>query len=66
MLFVQNPPSVPTLVLVQVVAWLRGTKVIIDWHNLGYTILGQKLGNDHPLVKLYEMCELHLLLISSH
>lgn len=51
----QNPPSIPTLVLVQIAAWLRGSKVIIDWHNTGYSILGMKLGPNHPLVKLYEL-----------
>jgi hypothetical protein len=38
------------------VAWLRGSKVIIDWHNLGYTILGLKLGEDHFLVKIAKWC----------
>ncbi|KAK7688235.1 hypothetical protein QCA50_008605 [Cerrena zonata] len=48
---VQNPPSIPTLALVWLVSKLRGSKVIIDWHNLGYSILALKLGNEHPFVK---------------
>jgi beta-1,4-mannosyltransferase len=31
---------------------LRQTKLIIDWHNFGYSILALKLGQSHPLVKL--------------
>jgi beta-1,4-mannosyltransferase len=31
---------------------ILGSKIIIDWHNLGYTILALKLGADHPLVRL--------------
>jgi beta-1,4-mannosyltransferase len=48
----KNPPSIPTLGLIRLVAWLRGCKVIIDWHNLGYTLLAMKLGSDNLLVKI--------------
>jgi len=36
---------------------LRGSKIIIDWHNLGYSILALKLGKRHPLVRLAEWFE---------
>lgn len=48
----QNPPSIPTLLLAQLVSFLRGSKLIIDWHNTGYSILALKLGPGHPLVKI--------------
>ena len=51
----KNPPSIPTLALVWLVGTLRGSKVIIDWHNLGYSILALKLGPDHIFVKLARM-----------
>ena len=51
----KNPPSIPTLALVWLVGRLRGSKVIIDWHNLGYSILALKLGSDHVFVKLAKM-----------
>ncbi|EAW07024.1 chitobiosyldiphosphodolichol beta-1,4 mannosyltransferase [Aspergillus clavatus NRRL 1] len=57
-LLVQNPPSIPTLAIASVVSFLRHTKLIIDWHNFGYTILALKLGDSHPLVRIskwYEM-----------
>ncbi|GBE78651.1 Chitobiosyldiphosphodolichol beta-mannosyltransferase [Sparassis crispa] len=54
---VQNPPSIPTLALVWFVAKIRGSKVIIDWHNLGYSILALKLGERHVFVKIAKWFE---------
>lgn len=48
----KNPPSIPSLALVQLVGRMRGSKVIIDWHNLGYSILALKLGPNHLLVRI--------------
>ncbi|PAV21780.1 glycosyltransferase family 33 [Pyrrhoderma noxium] len=56
-IMVQNPPSIPTLALVQLVCWSRGSKLIIDWHNLGYSILALKLGKNHILVKIAKVFE---------
>jgi len=46
----QNPPSIPTLLIAFIICFVRGTKLIIDWHNFGYSILALKLGIHHPLV----------------
>ncbi|KAL4926410.1 chitobiosyldiphosphodolichol beta-1,4 mannosyltransferase [Aspergillus undulatus] len=51
-LLVQNPPSIPTLAIASLVCFLRQTRLVIDWHNFGYTILALKLGDNHPLVKV--------------
>ncbi|RXW12554.1 hypothetical protein EST38_g13298, partial [Candolleomyces aberdarensis] len=56
-LVVQNPPSIPSLALVQLVGRIRGSKVIIDWHNLGYSILALKVGEKHPFVRIYKWFE---------
>ena len=55
--FEKNPPSIPTLMVASLVAFLRKTRLVIDWHNLGYSVLGLKLGPNHPMVvasRLYE------------
>lgn len=56
-MLVQNPPSIPTLVIAQAMCFVRNTKLIIDWHNFGYTILALKLGAKHPLVRISETYE---------
>ena len=48
----KNPPSIPTLALVWLVGRVRSSKIIIDWHNLGYSILALKLGASHPFVTI--------------
>ncbi|KAJ8582989.1 glycosyltransferase family 33 protein [Rhizopogon salebrosus TDB-379] len=56
--FIMNPPSIPTLALVRLVGGITGSKIIIDWHNLGYSILALKLGELHPLVKIAKQFEI--------
>lgn len=57
-LLLQNPPTIPILPLA-VLYRLTGCKLIIDWHNLGYTILQLKFQGRfwHPMVLLYFMVE---------
>lgn len=59
-LIVQNPPSIPTLLLAYIISSCRGTSLLIDWHNFGYTLLGLKIGLRHPLVLLSRFYEVHL------
>lgn len=56
-LLLQNPPSIPTLLLAIIACYLRSSKLVIDWHNFGYSILALKLGDDHPLVKISKVYE---------
>ncbi|KAH1397351.1 hypothetical protein KXW65_006899 [Aspergillus fumigatus] len=56
-LLVQNPPSIPTLAIASTASFLRHSKLIIDWHNFGYTILALKLGDRHPLVRFSKWYE---------
>ncbi|KAG1889273.1 glycosyltransferase family 33 protein [Suillus subluteus] len=57
-IMVQNPPSIPTLALVWLVGGIMGSKVIIDWHNLGYSILALRLGETHLLVNIAKRFEI--------
>lgn len=56
-MLVQNPPSIPVLAIAMVICFFRNTRLIIDWHNLGYSILALRLGPAHPLVKLSQWYE---------
>jgi beta-1,4-mannosyltransferase len=51
LVLVQNPPHFPTVF----VAWFslhrKGVRFVIDWHNLGYTVLRLRLGRWHPAVR---------------
>lgn len=56
-LLVQNPPSIPTLVIALIVSVLRNTHLMIDWHNYGWTILAGTRGSNHPFVKISKAYE---------
>lgn len=56
-ILVQNPPSIPALVAVWVACRLRRAKMIIDWHNFGYSMLSHGMGEKHPLVRVAKAYE---------
>ena len=52
LLLVQNPPALPTLYVALLVRRLRRARLVIDWHNLGYSLLALQLGRRHTAVRL--------------
>ncbi|KAK4033821.1 glycosyl transferases group 1-domain-containing protein [Parachaetomium inaequale] len=56
-ILVQNPPTIPTLAIASLICCLRNTRLIIDWHNYGWTILAGTRGPNHPLVALAKLYE---------
>ena len=54
---VQNPPTIPTLLVGWLAARMRGSLFIIDWHNFGYVMLAPRLGPDHFVVRLAQAWE---------
>lgn len=50
-ILVQNPPAVPTLAVTWLVARLRGSRLVIDWHNLSHTVAAIRLGDSHRAVR---------------
>ena len=52
LVLVQNPPAFPTLAVTWFSLQRRGVRFIVDWHNLGYTLLQLRLGRWHPAVRL--------------
>jgi beta-1,4-mannosyltransferase len=57
LLLVQNPPALPALHIAWIVARLRGVRLVIDWHNLGYSMLALRLGRRHPAVRFARWLE---------
>ncbi len=51
-ILVQNPPAIPTLLIGAIAARARSARLVIDWHNFGYSMLALKLGAHHPAVQL--------------
>jgi beta-1,4-mannosyltransferase len=57
-ILMQNPPAIPTMALLWLVALCRRAQLVIDWHNYGYTIMQLSYGERHPLVRLARAYEL--------
>ncbi|XP_064406994.1 chitobiosyldiphosphodolichol beta-mannosyltransferase-like [Halichondria panicea] len=54
---VQTPPAIPTLAVMVLACAIRGSKLIVDYHNYGHTILALSLGRKHTLVLLAKWYE---------
>eukprot|EP01133_Synstelium_polycarpum_P017174 gene17174-20460_t len=57
---VQSPPAIPTILTLQIVCKLRGVKLVIDWHNLGYTLLQLSIRKSasHPIIRVAKWIEM--------
>ena len=58
LILVQNPPALPTLFVAALVARARGARLVVDWHNLGYSQLSLLLGRRHIAVRLSRWFEM--------
>ena len=52
LILVQNPPAFPTAAVAWFTLKKRGVRFVVDWHNLGFTMLSLRLGRWHPAVRL--------------
>ena len=57
-IMVQNPPSIPTLLLAKYLARMCRSKLVIDWHNTGYSILAMRTGEASILVRIAKWFEM--------
>jgi beta-1,4-mannosyltransferase len=57
LILVQNPPSIPTLLVARLAAWKHRCALIIDWHNYGWSILAMGMRKDSTIVQLAEWYE---------
>ncbi|XP_062999667.1 chitobiosyldiphosphodolichol beta-mannosyltransferase [Elgaria multicarinata webbii] len=53
----QNPPGLPSIAVIWAFCLLRNSKLIIDWHNYGYTIMSLTHGKRHPIVRIAKWYE---------
>jgi beta-1,4-mannosyltransferase len=56
-LVVQTPPAFPTLLIAWAAARLRSARLVIDWHNFGYSMLALRVGSQHFSVRLAALYE---------
>nr|XP_048289095.1 chitobiosyldiphosphodolichol beta-mannosyltransferase isoform X2 [Myodes glareolus] len=56
-IFLQNPPGLPAIAVCWLVGCICGSKLVIDWHNYGYSIMGLVHGPLHPIVLLAKWYE---------
>lgn len=55
---VQNPPSIPTLCIVWLMTCIKGSGLVIDWHNYAYSILNLNIKQEkHMLVRFAKWYE---------
>ena len=57
LVLVQNPPAFPTLAVTWFSLRRKDVRFVIDWHNLGFTLLRLRLGRWHPAVRLARWLE---------
>ncbi|XP_073218636.1 chitobiosyldiphosphodolichol beta-mannosyltransferase isoform X3 [Lepidochelys kempii] len=56
-ILLQNPPGLPSIAVTWMVCLVRRSKLIIDWHNYGYSIMSLIHGKSHPIVQIAEWYE---------
>lgn len=57
-IILQNPPTIPTLPITFIYSKLTGSKLVIDWHNYGYSILSLNLKPTNLIVKISKSIEI--------
>ncbi|KAM5151922.1 chitobiosyldiphosphodolichol beta-mannosyltransferase [Mantella aurantiaca] len=56
-ILLQNPPGLPSIAVTWFFCCLRRCKLIIDWHNYGYTIMGLTHRPGHPILLIAKWYE---------
>ncbi len=58
-ILVQNPPGFPTLTVARWAAILLRARLVVDWHNYGYSLLALRLGSNSRMVRMARWYEFH-------
>eukprot|EP00522_Entomoneis_paludosa_P010385 CAMPEP_0172443020 /NCGR_PEP_ID=MMETSP1065-20121228/3328_1 /TAXON_ID=265537 /ORGANISM="Amphiprora paludosa, Strain CCMP125" /LENGTH=504 /DNA_ID=CAMNT_0013193081 /DNA_START=121 /DNA_END=1635 /DNA_ORIENTATION=- len=53
-ILMQNPPAIPVLMTMVLYKFWTGAKLIIDWHNLGYSMIDKQYTTFRSWGRLYE------------
>lgn len=56
-IIIQNPPSIPAAIASLILSYFTGTIIIIDWHNLGFSLYLDRYNENHLLVILSKYLE---------
>ncbi|KFQ55484.1 Chitobiosyldiphosphodolichol beta-mannosyltransferase, partial [Nestor notabilis] len=56
-ILLQNPPGLPAIAVAWLACLFWRSKLIIDWHNYGYTVMSLSHGRNHPLVQIAKWYE---------
>ncbi|XP_072298792.1 chitobiosyldiphosphodolichol beta-mannosyltransferase [Eucyclogobius newberryi] len=56
-ILMQNPPGLPGIAVAWLVGVVRGSRLIIDWHNYGYSIMALSHGERHLVVRAAQWYE---------
>ena len=48
----QNPPTFPTLLAAWIASVFVRARIVVDWHNYGYSMLALRLGPRHALTRM--------------
>ncbi|KAL6770082.1 hypothetical protein ACKKBG_A33530 [Auxenochlorella protothecoides x Auxenochlorella symbiontica] len=51
-ILLQLPPAIPTMAVLRAAALRHGARLVFDWHNYAYTLMGLSMGPRHLLVRL--------------
>lgn len=54
---VQTPPAIPTLFATWIIARRCGSRLVFDWHNLGWTLVAERFGAGHLLTHVARWLE---------
>lgn len=66
-ILIQNPPSLPAVFVAFTASIFNGAHIIIDWHNLGYSIYEHTLkSKTHPLVIITKLIEHNICSLAHH
>jgi beta-1,4-mannosyltransferase len=57
LIIIQNPPCLPAVIISIFLSLFYSTKVVIDWHNLGFKMLEEKYGRETLLSNISKWLE---------